>query len=109
MSGLDGINSLHKMLGALQGNETSNVGGAAAVSSVTQAKTAGTAAAASGVGPGRNVDSASFSAGGLAAQASDTSDVRLTKVAELRQAIASGSYNVPASAVADKMVDSLLN
>ncbi len=105
MSGLDGINSLQKMLGALQVNETSNVGGAGAVSSAaTQAKTAGTAAAT-----GRNVDSASFSAGGLAAQATDTSDVRLTKVAELRQAIASGTYNVPASAVASKMVESLLN
>jgi len=104
MSGLDGINSLQKMLGALQVNETSNVGGAGAVSSAaTQARTAGTTAA------GRNVDSASFSAGGLAAQATDTSDVRLTRVAELRQAIASGSYNVPASAVANKMVESLLN
>jgi flagellar biosynthesis anti-sigma factor FlgM len=103
MSGLDGINSLQKMLGALQVNETSNVGGAGAVSTATQARTAGTTAA------GRNVDSASFSAGGLAAQATDTSDVRLTRVAELRQAIASGSYNVPASAVANKMVESLLN
>jgi flagellar biosynthesis anti-sigma factor FlgM len=37
------------------------------------------------------------------------SDVRMTKVAELRQAIASGSYNVSASAVADKMVESMLN
>lgn len=55
-------------------------------------------------------DRASFSAAGeLAAQGTDNSDVRLTKVAELRQAIASGTYNVSASAVADKMVESLLS
>jgi negative regulator of flagellin synthesis FlgM len=48
------------------------------------------------------------SLGGLVAQASAGSDVRLDKVAALQQAISSGTYNVPAKAVASKIVDSLL-
>ena len=46
MSGLDGINSLQKLVGALQANDTSNVGGPGVVSSSAQAKTSGTAVAA---------------------------------------------------------------
>ena len=104
MTGMDGINSLQKMLGVLQVNETSNVGSTAAA---TAAKTQGSTASQVG---GGSLDSASLSAaGGLAAQSTDMSDVRTTKVAELRQAIASGTYNVPASAVADKMVESMLD
>ena len=33
---------------------------------------------------------------------------RMDKVAEIQQALASGSYNVPASAVAGKMIDQML-
>ena len=54
------------------------------------------------------VDQASFSAGSLAVQSTDMSDVRTTKVAELRAAIAGGTYNVSPSAVADKMVESMM-
>lgn len=36
------------------------------------------------------------------------SSVRLDKVASIREALASGSYSVPASAVASKMVDAML-
>jgi len=101
MTGMDGINSLQKMLGALQVNDSSSVNG-------TAAKTAsGTASIAKS---GNSVDYTSLSAaGGLAAsQSTDTSDVRMDRVTELQQAIAGGTYNVPASAVADKMVESLL-
>ena len=105
MTGMDGINSLQKMLGALQVNESSNV-------SSTAATRAGSSSGST-IGSttiGTSVDHASLSAaGGLAAQSTDMSDVRTTKVAELRQAIASGTYNVPASAVADKMVESMLD
>lgn len=53
------------------------------------------------------LDQASLSvAGGLAAQSG--TDVRLDKVQALQTAIANGTYNVPAAAVASKMVDSLL-
>ncbi len=44
----------------------------------------------------------------LAAAATDTDDVRTSKVAALKSAIDSGSYEVPASAVADKIISSLL-
>ena len=104
MTGMDGINSLQKMLGALQVSETSNVHSTAATAAKT-GKAAPSGAALSGLS-----DKASLSAaGGLAAQGpEDLSDVRLTKVAELRSAIVSGTYNVPAADVADKMVESLL-
>jgi negative regulator of flagellin synthesis FlgM len=49
------------------------------------------------------------SVGALVAKASAGSDVRTEKVAALQQAISSGSYHVPASAVASKIVDSLLS
>ena len=48
------------------------------------------------------------SAGGIMAQALEGSDARSVKVAALQQAIASGSYNVPSSDVAEKLIDSLL-
>jgi flagellar biosynthesis anti-sigma factor FlgM len=103
MTGMDGINSLQKMLGALQVNESSNVSSTAA----TKAGSSSSAAINSTTSSG-SVDHANFSAGGLAAQSTDMSDVRTTKVAELRQAIASGTYNVAPSAVADKMVEGML-
>jgi negative regulator of flagellin synthesis FlgM len=94
---MDGINSLHKMLGALQTNDSAGVNKAA------KAGTTDLTAA------GSSADSAKLSAaGGMASQATDTSDVRMDKVAALQQAIASGSYRVSASDVADKMVESLL-
>ena len=101
MTGMDGINSLQKMLGALQVNETSNVGSTAAASAKAQGSTTTPAG-------GGSLDSASLSAAGMASQSADVSDVRMSKVTELRQAIGSGTYNVPASAVADKMVEGLL-
>jgi flagellar biosynthesis anti-sigma factor FlgM len=44
----------------------------------------------------------------LLAQALTTSDVRADKVATLQQAINSGSYSVPSSDVADKLLKSLM-
>jgi negative regulator of flagellin synthesis FlgM len=49
------------------------------------------------------------SAGGLVAQALESSDVRTTKIAALQQAIAAGHYSVPSSDVADKIIQSLLD
>jgi negative regulator of flagellin synthesis FlgM len=48
------------------------------------------------------------SASGVIAQALSGSDVRTNKVDALQQAIASGSYSVASSDVADKMIQSLL-
>jgi negative regulator of flagellin synthesis FlgM len=49
------------------------------------------------------------STSGLVAQALESSDTRSAKVTSLQQAIATGSYNVPSSGVADKIIQSLLD
>lgn len=55
------------------------------------------------------LDRASVStAAGLVAQALSQSDVRTEKVAALQQSVAAGTYNVPASSVADKLISTLL-
>ncbi len=48
------------------------------------------------------------SAGATVSQAAAGSDVRLDKVATVQAALAAGTYDVPASAVASKVVDALL-
>ena len=48
------------------------------------------------------------SVGGMIAHALEGSDVRSDKVAALQQAIASGTYHVSSSDIADKMIQSLL-
>ena len=54
-------------------------------------------------------DRATFSsAGNEVALAATDSDVRLDKVATIQSALAAGTYNVPPSAVASKMVDAML-
>ncbi len=55
-------------------------------------------------------DSAALSSAGstLALAAASTDDVRTDKVAAVQQAIAAGTYAVPASAVADKLIQHLL-
>ena len=47
--------------------------------------------------------------GGIIAQALQGSDVRTAKIEALQKTIASGSYSVSASDVADKMIQSLLD
>jgi flagellar biosynthesis anti-sigma factor FlgM len=47
-------------------------------------------------------------AGVLAQAVNSCDDVRADKVVVLQAAIASGTYNVPASAVADKLIQSML-
>ena len=67
------------------------------------------AAAAKTANTATQADHADLSTtGGLISKALEGSDVRMGKVEALQQAIASGSYNVSSSDVADKMVQSLL-
>ena len=47
-------------------------------------------------------------AGGLVTQALTGEDTRAGKVEALQAAIAAGTYNVPASAVVDKLIQSML-
>ena len=51
-------------------------------------------------------DAVSVSAG-LLTQDAAGADVRVGRVQELQQAIAAGTYSVPASAVADKLIESM--
>ncbi|MEZ2345968.1 flagellar biosynthesis anti-sigma factor FlgM [Terriglobus sp. RCC_193] len=55
-------------------------------------------------------DVASFSGAGsvLAVASANTDDVRTDRVASLKAAVDSGNYNVPADAVADKLLSSML-
>jgi negative regulator of flagellin synthesis FlgM len=46
-------------------------------------------------------------AGALISQAMSGTDVRFEKVAALQQSIAAGTYNVPSSAVAGKLIDTM--
>lgn len=56
-----------------------------------------------------NSDSATLSsAGSEASLTSSGSDVRMDKVASVQAALAAGTYNVPISAVASKLVDAML-
>jgi negative regulator of flagellin synthesis FlgM len=48
------------------------------------------------------------SAGSEVAQSASDGGVRMDKVAEIQAALAAGTYNVPASAVASRLVDSML-
>ena len=48
------------------------------------------------------------SAGANVSQVASASDVRMDKVEAVKSALASGTYSVPSSAVASKVVDTLL-
>jgi negative regulator of flagellin synthesis FlgM len=60
--------------------------------------------------PGKaGADQATLSAAAsVAASSSPDSDVRMEKVAAVQAALASGTYNVPSSAVAGKMIDQMM-
>ena len=63
-----------------------------------------------GLGNGVPVDDAKLSSTAtLMVQALTASDVRADKVAQLQQSIAAGTYNIPSSDVAAKVVSALLN
>ncbi|MFP5230338.1 MAG: flagellar biosynthesis anti-sigma factor FlgM [Acidobacteriota bacterium] len=78
-------------------------------SSEAVTQTAGkTGASPSGV-PKPGTDQATLSsAASVAAAAAPDSDVRMEKVTAIQQAIAAGTYQVPASAVAGKMIDHMM-
>jgi negative regulator of flagellin synthesis FlgM len=73
------------------------------------ARGAGTAVANTS-GVEGTADQAKLSAAAsAAARLAPDADVRLDKVAEIQQALAAGSYQVPSSAIADKMIGAMLS
>jgi len=77
----------------------------AAPAATQQAKSSSSAASGSALGR----DRATFSsAGSEVSLTASESDVRTDKVAAVQAALAAGTYNVPASAVASKVVDAML-
>jgi len=69
----------------------------------------GNRATAAAAGPQAAADQATLSAAAsLAASAAPDSDVRMEKVLAVQKALADGTYNVPASDVAGKLIDQML-
>jgi negative regulator of flagellin synthesis FlgM len=66
------------------------------------------AAGAGAAGESGNDETHLSSAARLVHQTLSLPDVRAGKVAEMQQALASGSYNVSSSAVAEKLIGSML-
>ena len=110
MSFQNGISNLQQLFTQIDPSGASAANAANAASRAGQAeRSSQPAASAAG---NASVDQTSLSSaaglvGGLAAQASQTSDVRMEKVTALQQAISSGTYNVSSSDVADKIIGSL--
>ncbi|GGA56154.1 hypothetical protein GCM10011507_04310 [Edaphobacter acidisoli] len=97
MSVTNGIGNLQQTTGTSATEAAAHVSGSAV-------KAKGTAETRS-----EQTDHAELStAGSLISKALGGSDVRMGKVQALQQAIASGSYQVSSSDVADKLVDSMM-
>jgi negative regulator of flagellin synthesis FlgM len=102
MSYQNGINSLQQLFTQLNTSNTTQA------SPLNTNSGAGKVAADAPVASTTTNDQTSLSTlGGLAAQASQTDDVRVDKVSALQSAINSGTYNVPSSSVADSIINSL--
>jgi flagellar biosynthesis anti-sigma factor FlgM len=111
MAGLDGISNLGQVLGSLSPSGSQNPVSQAAKTAASTADLNATksSSATAESSSNKGLDRANVSStGGLVAQALATPDVRLDKVSEIRSQISQGTYQVPASAVAGKIVDSLL-
>lgn len=83
------------------------LGASATAAAQTQPVKSGTAAAASATPLGGDHATLS-SAGTEVAQTASDSGVRTDKVAAVQAALAAGTYDIPASAVAGKLVDAML-
>jgi negative regulator of flagellin synthesis FlgM len=72
-------------------------------------QTAGRTGVSNGPDGKAGTDEATLSsAASVAAAAAPDSDVRMDKVTAIQQAVAGGTYNVPTSEVAGKMIDFML-
>jgi negative regulator of flagellin synthesis FlgM len=80
----------------------------AAERTVAAKSTAPGIAAAATSTPQSSASTTNLSGAGTLLASANTDDVRADKVAALKSAIDSGTYNVPAGDVADKLIDHLL-
>jgi negative regulator of flagellin synthesis FlgM len=95
--------------GSQQIAHTAEVAASAGANRTTNAST-GPVPGQSELGGGSSVDQATLStAASAVAQALTGSDVRSDKVAALQESIAAGTYNIPSSAVAAKVLSAMLN
>ncbi len=102
MSFTNNIGSLQQIVSSIATGEIKSSQQANATEKSTSVTTSGSANTVSS-------DRANLSAASsVLAQALSGDDVRTEKVAALQQAIASGTYNVSSSDVADKLIQSLL-
>ena len=102
MSYASGINSLQQTINSIPSSEAKQATPVSSPDSVSK-ETEGSIANMA------QVDQANLSlSGGFVAQALEGSDTRSAKVASLQQAIASGTYSVSSSDVADKIIQSML-
>lgn len=100
MSYTDGIGNLQQALASIASAE------AKPAQKVADADAGAKQNVANGAAP---ADQAHLSTtGGLISRALENSDVRMEKVQALQQAIASGSYHVSSSDVADKLIKTLM-
>jgi negative regulator of flagellin synthesis FlgM len=100
MSSTNGIGSLQPIMNTIATSETK---------STQQTNTAQPSASTAAANTAASSDQANLSStGSVIAQALTGDDVRTDKVAALSEAIASGSYNISSSDVADKLIQSLL-
>ena len=102
---MTGISELQTMFGSIDRSQGSK--GTSGVENQPSAKVSSARAFDSSPVQDDQTVSVSTTAGALA-QVSGGDDVRNEKVAQLRAAIQSGTYNVSSSDVADKMIDSML-
>jgi len=75
---------------------------------VTKPQSGGKASQPTDYSLGRADETTLSPAASLAAQTASDSDVRMDKVSQIRKALAEGSYQVPSSEVADKIIDQML-
>ena len=103
MSHASGISSLQQTSNSITPMEAKPAIQASELDNLTQ----GSAGSVANIGHADQTNLSS--AGGLVVQALEGEDTRSAKVASLQQAIAAGTYNVPSTSVADKIIQSLLD